>query len=134
MKEIRVRVPLAPEIERVATVVIDCAFLVHRALGPGLLESVYEECMMHELSKCAFKVNRQVTVPIIYGGKTLQSALRLDLLVEDCIVVELKAVERLLPLHHAQMLTYLKLCQKRLGLLINFNVATLRSGIKRVIR
>lgn len=112
----------APELERVATEIVDAAFKVHKALGPGLLESVYEICLARELTKRGHKVLRQVRVPIVYDGEELDADLRLDLLVDDCLVVEIKAVEQLIPLYDAQLLTYLKLTDKRLGLLINFNV------------
>lgn len=103
-------------------------------LGPGILESVYETCLAYELSKRGLKVLRQVMVPIVYDGQQLDDGLRLDLMVDDCVVVEVKAVEKMLPLFEAQALTYLKLTGKRLALLINFNVPLIRDGIKRIIR
>jgi len=115
----------------VSQVVVDSALTVHRALGPGLLESVYETCLAYELKKRGCTCERQVVVPIAYDGMQLDDGLRLDLLVEKCVVVELKAVESLLPLHDAQLLTYLKLTGHRLGLLINFNVPLLKDGIRR---
>lgn len=124
---------IAPETDRVAQQIVDAAFAVHSTLGPGLLESVYETCLAYELTKRGLKAARQVTVPVIYDKVHLDAGLRLDLLVEDCVVVELKAVENLLPVHTAQMLTYLKLTGHRLGLLINFNVPLIRDGIKRVV-
>ncbi len=124
--------PIPPETDRVAKVVVDAAFRVHRALGPGLLESVYEECLVHEVCKRGLTVQRQVSLPVIYDGVRLDAGLRLDLLVNQCLVV-LKAVEGLLPLHTAQLLTYLKLSGHRLGLLINFNVPVIKDGIRRVI-
>lgn len=111
---------------------VDAAFAVHKTLGPGLLESVYEVCLAHELEKRRLTVVRQVTVPVLYDGVRLEAGLRLDLVVEDCVVVELKAVEALLPVHTAQVLTYLKLSGHRLALLINFNVPLIRDGIKRL--
>ena len=105
---------------------------MHRALGPGLIEPVYERCLCHELNERGLKFKSQVAVPILYRGVQLDAALRLDLLVEDCVIVELKAVENLIPLCEAQLLTYLKLANKRLGLLINFNVRLLKDGIKRL--
>lgn len=115
------------ETDRVASEIVDSAFKVHKALGPGLLESVYEACLVHELKQRGLKVENQVPVPINYAGLKLDAALRLDLLVQDCVLVELKSVERLIPLYEAQVLSYLKLTQKRLGLLINFNVVLSRT-------
>jgi GxxExxY protein len=125
--------PLPPEVNRVAHEIVDAAYKVHSALGVGLLESVYEACMVHELSKRQLRVERQVTLPIAYDGVTLDAGLRLDLVIEKCVVVELKVVEALVPVHTAQLLTYLKLSRIRLGLLINFNVPLIRDGIKRVV-
>ena len=119
--------------ERVATHIVDAAFKVHSTLGPGLLESVYEICMAHELEKRALNVQKQMMLPVIYDDLRLDAGLRLDLLVEDRVIVELKAVDRLLPVFEAQVLTYLKLTGKRLGLLINFNVPRIKDGIKRFI-
>lgn len=113
--------------------VVDAAYAVHKALGPGLLEGIYEVCLTHELSKRGLKVERQVVLPVFYDGLRLDAGLRLDLLVEGCLVVELKAVETILPLHQAQLLTDLKLSGHCLGLLINFNVSLIRDGIKRVV-
>ena len=98
-----------------------------------MLESVYEVCLAHEIRKRGLSVQRQVSLPIVYGSVHLDAGLRLDLLIEDCLLVELKAVEQLLPVHKAQVLTYLKLTGHRLGLLINFNVPRIRDGIKRVV-
>ncbi|MCI0343698.1 MAG: GxxExxY protein [Planctomycetales bacterium] len=127
------RQELAPEFNRVSGQIVEAAFAVHSALGPGLLESVYEVCLCHELSKQGLTVERQVTLPVVYDGLRLDAGLRLDLLVESMVVVELKAVETLLPVHLAQLLTYLKLSRHRLGLLINFNVPAIKDGIKRVV-
>ncbi len=125
--------PLPSEVEHIATIVFDSAFKVHRALGPGLLESVYEVCLCYELTKAGLKFRRQVELPVIYDSIRLESGFRIDVLVEEEIVVELKAVETMIPLYEAQIMTYLKLTGKRLGLLINFNVALLKDGIKRII-
>ena len=125
--------PIPPETERTAALVIEAAFRVHRALGPGLLESVYEACLCHELTKLGVPFQRQVDLPIVYDGKRLESGLRIDVLVANCVEVELKAVETMIPLYEAQMLTYLKLTNQRLGLLINFNVQRLKDGIKRLV-
>jgi GxxExxY protein len=111
--------------------IIGCAIKVHRVLGPGLLESAYEVCLAHELDKSGLNIKRQVSIPVVYDGIRLDAGYQLDLLVEDRIVIELKAVEKLLPIHEAQLLTYLKLANKKLGLLINFNVNLLKNGIKR---
>jgi len=105
----------------------------HAALGPGLLESVYEVCMAHELAKNGLSVARQVPLPVVYDELKLDAGFRLDLLVENRLVIELKAVEVILPVHQAQLLTYLKLSRYRLGLLINFNVPVLKDGIRRVV-
>jgi GxxExxY protein len=112
--------------------IIDAAMKVHSALGCGLLESVYEACLAHELASRGLGVRRQVAMPIRYEGIELDSGYRLDLLVEDAIVVEVKAVERMLPLYRAQLLTYLKLGGYELGLLLNFNTVHLRDGMNRV--
>ena len=119
--------------ERIAREVVDASFKVHKALGPGLLESVYELCLTHELRARGLKVDRQLEVPVEYDGLKLDAGFRLDLLVEDRIIVEIKAVRELLPVHQAQLLTYLKLMRKRLGFLINFNVPVIKNGIKRRI-
>jgi GxxExxY protein len=124
--------PIPPDIDRIATVVIDAAFKVHKTLGPGLLESVYETCLARELEIRGLAVERQVEVPIVYEGLKLDTGLRLDLLVEKRLIVEVKAVERMNPLFNAQLLTYLKLSHLRLGLLINFNVPVIKDGIKRI--
>jgi len=106
-------------------------FNVHQALGPGLLESVYEVCLAHEMDKAGLNYRKQVGLPVVYDGVRLDAGLRLDFLVEDVLVVELKAVEVLHPVHEAQLLTYLKLSGRRLGLLVNFNVPLIKQGIIR---
>ncbi len=111
---------------------IGCGIAVHRALGPGLLESAYEECLCYELSLSGLSFQRQVQLPISYKGVKLDCGYRLDVVVEDLVIVELKAVERILPIHEAQLLSYLKLFDKRVGLLMNFHVAALKNGIKRI--
>ncbi|MCX7015030.1 MAG: GxxExxY protein [Candidatus Sumerlaeota bacterium] len=125
--------PLSPETEEIARHVVDSAFAVHHNLGPGLLESVYEACVAHELQKRKQQAERQVQLPVLYDGLRLDAGLRLDLWVEKKVIVELKAVEALQPVHTAQLLTYLKLSGCRLGFLINFNVEKIKDGIKRVI-
>ncbi len=120
-------------LEEIGRQVVDSAFRVHNELGPGLLESVYETCMLRELSKRGVSVRRQVPVPIVYDGEILDAALKLDLLVGGAIVVEIKAVEKIIPIHQAQLLTYLRLSQNRIGFLINFNVRLIRDGIRRLV-
>ena len=126
------REPIPKETNEVASKIVDAAFAVHKALGPGLLESVYEVCLLHELSKRGLKAERQVLVPVVYDNLRLDAGLRLGLVVEKRLIVELKAVEALLPVHTAQLLTYLKLSGYRLGLLVNFNSAIVKQGIKRI--
>jgi GxxExxY protein len=125
--------PLSDKEERIAKAIVAAAFAVHRTLGPGLLESVYGGCFCYELTKGGVSIARQVIVPIIYDGVRFEEGLRLDVLVEDLVICELKAVDALHPVHTAQLLTYLKLTNKRLGFLINFNVPVIKHGIKRVI-
>lgn len=125
-------VPIPEGTDVVAKAIVDSAFKVHSTLGPGLLESVYETCMVHELSKRNLTFSRQVSLPVLYDGIRLDGGLRMDLVVENCVVVELKAVEQLLPVHKAQVLTYLKLSGHRLALLINFNVPVIKDGIRRI--
>lgn len=112
--------------------IIGCAMKVHTVLGSGLLESAYEACLCYELTKAGLKVEQQKPIPLIYEEVKLDCGYRLDLLVEDRIIVEIKAVESLSPLASAQLLTYLKLSNRKIGLLINFNVLHLRDGIKRI--
>jgi GxxExxY protein len=113
--------------------VIGAAMEVHKALGPGLLESVYEECLCHELHLRELRFQRQITVPVIYKGVSLDSGYRLDLIVEGTVILELKCVERVLAIHEAQLLTYLKLLDKPVGFIINFNASVLRHGIVRKV-
>ncbi|APZ46699.1 GxxExxY protein [Polaribacter reichenbachii] len=117
----------------ISKIIVDCALKVHRNLGPGLLESAYEECLFYELEKRNLKVEKQKPLPLIYEEVKLNVGYRLDLLVQDKVIVELKAVENLTDVHLAQVLTYLKLSECKLGLLINFNVALIKYGIKRVV-
>lgn len=124
---------LSPEIEAIATQIVDAAFKVHCETGPGLLESLYETCLAYELRKRGLSVRRQVVVPLCYDGVQLDADLRIDLLVEELIIIEVKAVEKMIPLFDAQVLTYLKLTKKPLGFLINFNVRVIANGIKRII-
>jgi GxxExxY protein len=126
------RKPIPVELEKVATAIIDAAFKVHIALGPGLLESAYERCLAFELERRGHVVQRQFELPIHYDGFTLDVGYRLDLLVDDVIVVEVKSVDTLIPIHQSQLLTYLKLSGRRLGFLMNFNVRLLKDGLRRV--
>lgn len=121
------------EVEQIGKAVLDAAYKVHTTFGPGLLETVYETALAFELRKGGFKVDSQMNVPIVYEGEILASGLRLDLIVENCVIVELKAVEEIKPLYEAQLMTYLRLCQVRLGYLMNFNVEHLKDGIKRIV-
>jgi len=117
----------------IGEIVLGCAIKVHTVLGPGLLESTYEACLIHELAKAGLKADRQVALPVVYDGIQLDAGYRIDVLVASLVVVELKVAERILPLHSAQLLSYLKLSGKRLGYLLNFNVVHMRQGIKRVV-
>ncbi len=117
--------------EQVTEGIIGAAIEVHRHLGPGLLESAYEECLCHELHLRDLSFQRQVDLPVEYKGIKLDCGYRLDVVVENVVVVELKSIERILPIHQAQLLTYLRLTGKRVGLLINFNVSALKNGIVR---
>ena len=121
------------DINEVSYGIRGCVFNVYNALGPGLLESVYEEALIYELQKEGFKVESQKEVPIMYCGTLLRSTLRLDLLVNDAVIVELKSVEELKPIHYKQVQTYLKLSNHKLGLLINFNTNNISKDIHRVI-
>jgi GxxExxY protein len=125
--------PTARE-ESLAKTIVDCAFNVHNNLGPGLLEAIYEHCFCHELQKRNIPFGTQVLRPLVYDGRKLPWGLRLDVLVEGRIVCELKAVESIHPVYIAQLLTQLKLTDLHLGFLINFNVALIKEGIRRVIR
>ena len=121
------------EINRITEKIIGAAIEVHRTLGPGLLESAYETCLSFELAERGLEVDRQKPLPIVYKGNRLDAGYRLDLLVEDQVIVEIKAVDKIAPIHQSQLLSYLKLSGCEVGLLINFNVLVLKNGIKRVI-
>ena len=112
--------------------ILGCAMKVHSALGPGLLESTYEICLAHELEKSGLIVARQLALPVTYDDIELDAGYRIDMLVSNLVILELKAVEKLLPIHTAQLLSYLKLSKRKLGYLLNFNVVHMRDGIKRV--
>jgi GxxExxY protein len=118
---------------QITETVIGCAIEIHRALGPGLLESAYEECLCYELKEVKLSFRRQVPLPLSYKGVRLDCGYIMDVVVEDLVVIELKTVERILPIHEAQLITYLKLSGHSVGLLMNFNVAVLKSGIRRLV-
>lgn len=117
----------------IAKIIVDVAYKIHVALGPGLLESAYEIVMEHELLKRGLIVGRQVDVPIMYDGIKIETAFRADLIVNNLVIIELKSVEQIHPVHAKQLLTYLKLTDKKLGLLINFNVPLIKNGITRIV-
>jgi GxxExxY protein len=121
------------DIEAVGKHIVDSAIKVHRALGPGLLESAYQACLTYELRQRGLKVECEVELPVIYEGFRVDAGYRLDMLIEDCVVVENKAIERILPIHEAQLLTYLRLRNCRLGYLINWNVSLIKGGIHRFV-
>jgi GxxExxY protein len=120
------------DLNKISGMIIDSAMKVHSVLGPGLLESAYELCLLHELRKLGLTVISQVPQPVVYDGMKIDAGYRIDPVVADSVIVELKAVEKILPIHEAQILSYLKLSRKKLGLLINFNVVHLKDGIKRM--
>jgi GxxExxY protein len=126
--------PIPPEDERIAALIVQSAFTVHKALGPGLLESIYEVCLAHELRKHGLRVRRQEPVPIVYDNLRFEEAFRFDLLVEDRVICEVKAVAEVHAVCVAQLLTYLKLMNLRLGFLINFHEPLIKDGIQRIIR
>ena len=123
----------ADRLNSISEAVIGAAIEVHRALGPGLLESAYQACLAYELEQRGLAATREVPLPVVYGEVTLNCGYRLDLVVENAVVIEVKAVDKLVPIHEAQLLSYLKLSDRRLGLLINFHVTMLRDGLRRVV-
>lgn len=125
--------PVPPDVERVGKIVLDAAYKVHTVLGPGLLESVYGIAMKHVIEKNGILAEKEVKLPIMFEGIVLESALRIDLLVDKCVIAELKSVENMNPVFESQLMTYLRLSQVRLGFLINFNVPHLKDGIKRIV-
>ncbi len=129
----RVFAPISPDVERIGKVVLDAAFKVHTALGPGLLESVYETCTAFEITESGLQAPTQVALPIVYKDIQMDAGLRPDMIVENCVIVEFKSVEAMNPIFEAQLLTCLKLTGIRLGFLINFNVLHLKDGIKRMV-
>jgi hypothetical protein len=121
------------EYEQVGKLILNSCFEVHKELGAGLLESVYESCLIDELRSRNLNVKNQVKLPVVYKGRTLEKEFIIDLLIEDAIIVELKSVEELMPVHEVQLVTYMKLADKRLGFLINFNVSLMKEGIRRKV-
>ncbi len=124
---------LEVRVEEIGKAVVNAAYKVHSELGPGLLERVYEVCLVHELRKEEYQVARQLDIPIAYDGITFDEGLRLDVLVENAVIIEIKAVDQVNPVWQAQVLSHLKLTGLRLGYLINFNVPVIKEGIKRII-
>ena len=124
--------PIPPQTNAVAKQIVDGAYRVHRTLGPGLLEHVYEVCLAHELKKRGLSVQQQLVLPIFYDEIRLDTGLRLDMLIDGSVIIELKAVEQVIPVHRAQVLTYLKLTGHRLAMLINFNTPLIKDGIERI--
>ncbi|MCH8317388.1 MAG: GxxExxY protein [Bacteroidetes bacterium] len=125
--------PLSDKEEQIGRAIVDAAYIVHKALGPGLLEKVYEVCWCHVMNKKGYKVKRQVDIPIEFDGITFDEGLRLDAIVEDLVITEFKAVDEVNPVWKAQLLSHLKLTKKRLGYIINFNVPLIKDGIIRMI-
>ena len=120
------------EVNRISGAIVDAGYKVHTALGPGLLEGAYEACLTHELRKRGFRVGTQVTLPVIYDGERIELGYRLDMIVEESVIVELKTVEKVMPIHEAQLLSYLKLSGIKIGLLLNFKTKSFRDGITRM--
>jgi GxxExxY protein len=125
--------PLPERLEHIARLIVDAIYTVHKRLGPGLLESVYEECLVYELRKRGLKAERQVPIPITYDDREFDTGFRIDVRVEDDIFIELKAVVQMLPVFTSQLLSYIRLAGKRLGFLVNCNVPYIRNGIKRIV-
>ncbi len=125
--------PVSPEVNQIGRAVMDAAFTVHRELGPGLLESVYEQCLSIELVRAGLLVERQVVIPVEYRDERIDAGFRLDLLVERKVIIEVKSIDALASVHAAQLLTYLRFSQLRLGYLINFNTIRLKDGFRRLV-
>jgi GxxExxY protein len=123
--------PLSRDIEIIGKAIVNASYEVHKTLGPGLLERIYEVCLAHELTKAGFNVKRQQNIPIVYDGIAFDEGLRMDILVNDLVIVELKAVDEMNPVWEAQILSHLKLTGLQLGFLINFNVSLIKQGIRR---
>ncbi|MDZ7757761.1 GxxExxY protein [Rhodohalobacter sp.] len=130
---LKVKSSLSVEEEEVGMAIVNAAFYVHKTLGPGLLERVYEVCFCHVLSKRGYKVQRQIDIPIVFEDVAFDEGLRLDVMVNDLVVCELKALEHVHPVWQAQLLSHMKLTEKRLGYLINFNVPLIKDGIQRMV-
>ncbi|MFO0792377.1 MAG: GxxExxY protein [Pirellulales bacterium] len=124
----------AADAEAVAAAIVDSAIKVHRALGPGLLESVYEACLCYELSKRGISVRRQVTMPVRYEDVYVETGYRIDIVAGESVIIEVKAVDAIIPIHEAQLLTYLKLTNLHVGFILNFNTTLMKQGIKRMVR
>ena len=122
------------DIDTLAREAVDCGFAVHKGLGPGLLESAYRTCLIHELTSHGLRTCCEVSIPVKYKGFSIEASYRADIIVEDSVLLELKAVERLLPIHEGQLLTYLKLANLRVGFLMNFNVTRMQLGLRRYLR
>jgi GxxExxY protein len=129
----KIYAPIPADTEKIGKLVLDSAYKVHTELGPGLLESVYKIAMKHVLTTDGILAETEVKLPIMFEGVELESALKIDLLVEKCVIAELKSVEKMNPVYEAQLITYLRLSKTRLGFLINFNVPHLKDGIKRIV-
>ena len=121
------------DMEKIATEIVDAAITVHRSLGPGLLESAYQLCLFHELTKRGYNVDMEIVLPIVYDGELIESGYRIDMRVNDCILIENKTVDQLLPIHEAQLLTYMRLSNIHLGFLLNWKVKLMKDGIKRMV-
>jgi GxxExxY protein len=132
MKEPNKIEPIPGHTNVITEAILKAAFEVHTTMGPGLLENIYETCLAYELRQMGYIVEKQVTLPVIYKGIQMDTGLRMDLLVNNCVIIEIKAIEKILPIHEAQLITYLKLTGCRVGLILNFNSCHMRDGIKRV--
>ena len=124
---------IAPRVNSITCQIIGAAMMVHTALGPGLLESAYNACPIHELRKCGLRVESQVGLPVVYDGERIDLGYRIDLIVGGCVIVEIKCVEAINPVHEAQLLSYMRRSGRQVGLLINFHVLHLRDGIRRMV-
>ena len=125
--------PVRERINLLTEKIIGCSIEVHKAIGPGLLESAYEECLCYELAQNNLRFERQVPLPVLYKGVNLDCGYRLDIIVEDLVILEIKAVDRLMAINEAQLLSYLRMLDKRVGLLLNFHSSVLKNGIKRIV-
>ena len=121
------------ELEQIASKIVHCAIKVHKTLGPGLLESVYQKCLAYELEQAGLTVQCEVPVPVHYGGVKIDAGFRADMIVEDSIIIENKTVEKIAPIHEAQLLTYLKLTNFHIGFILNWNVTLMKNGIRRMV-